>query len=190
MQPLSYQVLSTSCWVTSMLNGILFLYKDKHVPFIVYKLLNNLLTDKGVLYYTKQHEVEFDAIINAVSACTEIEISFERGDSVEDVIRGLDYKAQVAVCDINAGDHSILINGFQNDIFDTFDPYWDNVKGERSIEFRYKAFAPYMPGSKNSVNLQIWAEHLFEKRVGKGFQMGAVPMRGATVLTRKNLRNK
>lgn len=183
MHPLSYQVLPTSCWVTSMINGILFLYKGRRVPFMAYRLLHNLLVEDGVFYYTKKEKQEFEAIIQAVGACSKLEITYRTGDDVEELVRNLNYTSQVAICDIGAGDHSILINGFKDGIFEAFDPYWDSVKDCESEEGKYETYSPYMNGSRNSVNLRLWAEHLFSPRAGVGFQMGATSKRFATVLT-------
>ncbi|MCC5900790.1 MAG: hypothetical protein JJT87_02515 [Halomonas sp.] len=166
-----------------MINAILFLYRGKRIPFMAYRLLHNLLVEDGVFYYTKKEKQEFDVIINAVGACAKLEITYETGDAVENLVKTLDYTRQVAVCDIGSGDHSILVNGFRDGVFSAFDPYWDNVKKGESHDERYETFAPYMEGSRNSINLRIWAEHLFAERAGSGFQMGAKSMRFATVLT-------
>lgn len=183
MHPLSYQPLATSCWVTSMINGIMYLYKEKHVPFMAYRLLHNLLVEDGVFYYTKKEKQNFDAIIQAVGACSNLEISYFTGEDVEERIRELNYTNQVAVCDIGSGEHSILINGFKNGVFEAFDPYWKNVSGGESVVGKYQKHAPYMSGSKNTVNLCLWPEHLFARRIGEVFQMGAASKRFVTVLT-------
>jgi hypothetical protein len=168
-----------------MVNAILFLNRGKHVPFMAHRLLHNLLVEDGVFYYTKKEKQEFDAIIGAVGVCAQLEISYECGDLVEKLLRNLDYQSQVAVCDIGAGDHSILIHKYENGVFDAFDPYWDNVKGSLTKTGEYETFSPYKDGSKNSVNLRIWENHLFSERTGNGFQMGAKSRRFATVLTRR-----
>ena len=183
MHPLWYQPLGTSCWVTSMINGIMYLHKGKRVPFMVYRLLHNLLVEDGVFYYTKKEQQQFEAVIQAVGACSKLEITYRTGEDVENIIRELKYTKQVAVCDIGSGEHSILINGFQNGVFEAFDPYWENVRGGESVDEEYEKHAPYMDGSNNTVNLRLWPEHLFASRKGKGFQMGAVSMRFVTVLT-------
>lgn len=184
MHPLSYQVLPTSCWVTSMINAILYLHRGKRVPFMAYRLLHNLLVEDGVFYYTKKQKQEFDAIISAVGACTKLEITYETGDAVEALMKNLDYKRQVAVCDIGSGEHSILVHGFKGGVFSAFDPYWDSVKKNEAQDGRYETFSPYMEGSGNTINVRIYADHLFAERAGTGFQMGAKSMRFATVLTR------
>lgn len=184
MHPLSYQPLATSCWVTSMLNGILFLNKGKHVPFMANRLLSNIHVEDGVFYYTQKQKIEFEAIISAVGACTGLEITYFTGEEVERRLVNLDFNREVAVCDIGSGDHSILVNGESNGVFQAFDPYWDNVKKSDQIEGKYESYSPYFPESKHTVNLKIHKDHFFSKRTGAGFPMGAVSMRVVTVLTR------
>src|SRR5690606_33803809 len=99
------------------------LYKGKRVPFMAYRLLHNLLVEDGVFYYTKKDRKQFEAVIQAVGACSKLEISYRTGDDVENLIRNLNYTNKVVVCDIGSGDHSILINGFKNGVFEAFDPY-------------------------------------------------------------------
>ena len=129
MQPLSYQILPASCWVTSMLNGIIFLFESNtKVPLLAYRLLHELLIEKGVFYYTKKELTSFEAIIKAVSTCTGLKIDYHSGHAVQPAIEALNFNTQVAVCDIGSGDHSILINGIKEDWVEGFDPYWDSVK--------------------------------------------------------------
>jgi len=186
MQPLAYQVLQTSCWVTSMLNGIMLLNNGKHVPFMAYKLLHNLLVKEGVFYYNKEDIKAFEAIVASVGLCSNLKISWESCNTVEPCLMSLDYQHQLAVCDVGAGDHSILISGYENGIFQAFDPYWDSVKDCKSVKEEYEIFSPYMPKSGNSVNILIWKEHLFATKRNqdyKGYKMGAESMRRATILT-------
>jgi len=166
-----------------MINGIMYLHKGKTLPFMAYKLLHNLLAEDGVFYYTKKQIQEFEAVIQAVGACSKLEITYVTDKNVENLVSNLDYTKQVALCDIASGGHSILINGFNEGVFEAFDPYWENVSGGESIIEEYQKHPPYKAGSENSVNLRLWPKHLFAPRKGGGFQMGAVSKRFATVLT-------
>ena len=87
MQPLSYQMTDTSCWLASMLNGIIFLREGKRVPLLAYRLLHMLLTDDGVFYYKKGELENFNNIINAVGSCTDLNIKSYRGNEVEGAIK-------------------------------------------------------------------------------------------------------
>lgn len=167
-----------------MVNGILLLYKGRRVPFMAYRLLHTLLVEEGVFYNTKQQKRDFEAVTEAVAACAKITITSSAGATVKGVLESLNYENQVAIGDIYAGGHSILINGFQDGVYRAFDPDWDSVKDNLSEPGKYETYAPYMPGSDNSVNLRIWEDHLFAKRTGDGFQMGAPSMRFVTVLTK------
>jgi hypothetical protein len=187
MHPLSYQPLATSCWVTSMLNGILYLNNDRYVPFMAHRLLNNLHIEEGVFYYTKKQKKEFEAVIKAIGECAGIEITYATGRNVEGCLSALDFSRQVAVCDIGAGDHSILINGESDGVFLAFDPYWENVKKGESVEGEYETCPAYFSDSSYSVNLRVWKDHLFLKKKGNGFRMGAESKRFATVLTKPSI---
>ncbi len=182
--PLFYQQLNTSCWVTSMINGIMYLHKGIRPSFMAYRLLHNILVEDGVFYYTKKDQQQFEAVIKAVGICSKTEITHFNGKDVEKCIRNLKYGNQVAICDIGSGGHSILINRFKNGVFEAFDPFWENVKDGESVDKEYETYPPYMNGSNNTVNLRLWPNHLFALRKGKGFQMGAVSMRFATVITK------
>ena len=170
MHPLSYQSLDASCWVTSMINGIMYLHKGKRVPFMVYRLLHNLLVEDGVFYYTKNEQQQFKAVIQAVGACSNLEITYRTGNDVEKLIKDLNYMNQVVVCDIGYGEHSILINGFQNGAFEAFDPYWENVRDGESVDGEYEKYAPYMDGSNNTVNLRLYPKHLFSSKKVRVFR--------------------
>lgn len=184
MYPLNYQPLSSSCWVTSMINGILCLYPGKRVSYMAYEVLHDLLAEDGVYYYTNKQVREFEAIVSAVGVCTGLDITYVNGKDVPDAIKRLDYQNQVAVCDIKAGAHSILINGYERGVFQAFDPYWEHVEKNETVEKKYETYAPYKENSNNTVNVRIWEKHLFAKRHLMPFQMGALKYRFATILTR------
>jgi len=184
MHPLSYQPLATSCWVTSMLNAIIYLNRGKHVPYMANNLLNTILIEDGVFYYSKKQKKEFEAIINAVGSCVDLDIRYVTGEDVETCLNALNFKTQVAVCDIGSGGHSILINGKSDRVFQAFDPYWDNIKKAEHVEGKYHTCPPYFVNSSYSVNLKICKDHFFGKRNNDGFPMGAVSKRVATVLTK------
>lgn len=182
--PLNYQSLSSSCWVTSMINGILCLYPGKRVPFMAYSVLHDLLVEDGVFYYTNKQIREFEAIVSAVGVCTGLDITYVNGNDVPEAIKSLDFAKQVAVCDIKAGAHSILINGYRDGVFQLFDPYWEHVEKNEFVKGKYETYAPYMEGSGNTANVRVWEKHLFAKRHIAPFQMGSLKYRFATIMTR------
>ncbi len=151
---------------------------------MAYRLLHDLLIEEGVFYYTNKQVKEFEAIVQAVGACTGLEIGYVNGKEVGGAIKELDYQNQVAVCDIKAGAHSILINGYKDGVFLGFDPYWEHVAKNEFVADKYETYSPYMDDSSNTVNVRIWEAHLFAMRHTQPFQMGALKYRFATVLTR------
>ena len=187
MQPLSYQSLPTSCWITSMINGMLFLLKDnKKISLLAYRLLHELLVDEGVFCYTQKELKNFKIIICAVEACSGIQIRFFRQTEVETELENLHFRNQVAVCDIGAGEHSILITKLNNSWFEGFDPWWDSVKGNPFDKEKYKTYAPFKEGTQGTVNVRIQKDHLLKSRNIKPYQMGSIKYRFMTVLTKKS----
>ncbi|MGA7494909.1 MAG: hypothetical protein WB930_21195 [Syntrophobacteraceae bacterium] len=185
MQPLSYQILPSSCWVTSMLNGLLLLYGDKNkIPGLVYRLLHAVLTDEGV---ASQGSVRNDwkIVLDAIQSRTGLRVENFQGPEVETTLRNLNFKKQVAVCDIVAGSHSILLTGRSGGWIEVFDPDWDNVKKKREKQDAY-----FVQPAENKqrragrVNVLLAEDYLL--RAGRGrkseFQMGAVLARNLTVL--------
>ena len=183
MQPLSYQSLPSSCWVTSMINGMLFLFKDnKKTSLLAYSLLHKLLSENGVFCYTKKELKNFKAVIGAVEACTGIQIKVFSKLDVESKLEDLHFINQVVVCDIGAGEHSILITNFNDDWFEGFDPSWDSVKKNRMETGNYATYAPFKENSKGLINVRIHKDHLLRSKNLKPYQMGSIQYRFMTVL--------
>lgn len=185
MQPLSYQILPCSCWVTSMLNGLLLLYGDKNrMPGLVYRLLHAVLTDEGV---NTQGSLKNDlsTVLEAIQIRTGLRVLNYHGTEVEAAIRELNFIKQVAVCDIDAGTHSILLSGRSNGGIEAFDPDWDSVKKKREKPNAYVVQPEEnRQRRRGQVNVLIAEEHLLHaRRMRKGeFKMGAVTTRTLTVL--------
>jgi len=65
-QPLSYQTLPCSCWVTSVINGLLCLHKDKNaIPGFALRLLHSVLTDEGV-ENSKSTKADWEIVMEAI----------------------------------------------------------------------------------------------------------------------------
>jgi hypothetical protein len=87
MQPLSYQILPFSCWVTSMLNGLLVLHKDKNkISGLVYRLLHAVLTDEGV-YTQGQPGCDLNTILSAVQFSSGLKVRHYNNVAVAGAIR-------------------------------------------------------------------------------------------------------
>jgi len=188
MQPLSYQLLPYSCWVTSMLNGLIMLYGDKNkMPGLVYRLLHALLTDEGVDTQGKLKS-DMSTVLEAVQIRTGLRVSNYLGVEVEGALRKLNFKNQVAVCDIDAGGHAILLLGKSNGWIEAFDPDWDSVRRKRSSPNAYQVRPDdHTKCRRGQVNVLIEMEYLIRPkgRHKKGFKMGAVKCRSLTVMEKR-----
>lgn len=184
MQPLSYQILPYSCWVTSMLNGLLVLYGDKNrIPGLVYRLLHAILTEDGVLIQGKPGK-DISTVLEAVQIRAKLKIRHFDSVAVAEAIRKLHFRNQVAVCTVNSGQHAILLTGKTDGWFEAFDPDWDGVKKKLEIPDAYITQPEIGRKSRSGqVNLLIEESYLVRSR-GKrdGNHMGAVRERSLTVL--------
>lgn len=188
MQPLSYQILPCSCWVTSVLNGLLLLYGDKNrMSGLVYRFLHSVLTDEGVSTQGRARH-DWITVMEAVQIRTGLRVRVFMGAEVEEAVRKLNFKKQVAVCDIFSGEHAILLTGKANGWIEAFDPDWHNVKVRRE---RRNCYVVQPEGSKTCqrglMNVLVDEDYLLLSGRGrKGeFQMGAVVSRTLTVIERR-----
>ena len=145
-QPLSYQTHPNSCWVTSVLNALCLLYtptatripkkfkygskeKDDVVKF-AHRLLHAALTDDGV-----DGSSGWDFILDAIGKRANWEIRTFKEADVEPTLKGLHFNRQVAICDLENGNHSVLVLGKYEGGFVVFDPDWNNIlKARKDIE--------------------------------------------------------
>lgn len=185
MQPLSYQILTNSCWVTSMLNGLLLLNGDKNkMSGLVYRILHAVLTDEGV-YTSGRPRNDWITVLEAIQIHTSLYIKVYLGADVEPALRKLKFNNQVAVCDIESGGHSILLTGRSGRWIDAFDPDWNNIKMPRNKPNAYVVQPEETRQHRLArVNVLIIEDYLL--RSGRGrmgdFQMGAVATRTLIIL--------
>lgn len=178
MQPLSYQPTDTTCWLTCMLNGILFLGKGKRICPTVYSLLHTLQASTGVDCWNDSYE-HFKNITRCMEALTGLQIFDHWERDVEGRIQELSFKNQVAICDIHNGDHSILLNGREGDWINCFDPYWDHINRiSESGEYQ-------MVSGGLLVNLKINQKYLLHGNHAADFQIGRVNARCLVVIQAK-----
>ncbi len=184
MQPLNYQILPNSCWVTSMMNSIVLLYRNKNsVPPLVYRLVHSILTDDGV-YSNGGAKKDFVTILKALESRTGMKIDLYEGEDVGPAIRGLHFRSQVVVCDIDAGSHSILLHRRNKKWIEGFDPDWDGVRKGHSKDGKYEELPDVGKREGGIVNVRIEQEYLIKTGSGKTgrFQMGRVDARVAVVM--------
>lgn len=203
MQPLSYQIQASSCWVTSVLNALLYLHRDKgKIDGLVYRLLHSVLTDEGVYAASG-----WKTVLKAVGERSKLNIQTYTQGQVQDAIKRLHFNDQVAVCDVDAGQHSIVLLSRHDDGFLAFDPDWDNVtpSSDNVKKFRYFVvgqyatdngrpeaanYFPRQTGKLAAANLWIAQEHLFAVRRGLpgSFRLGKESTRTLTVIATKRHR--
>ncbi|MEJ1959409.1 MAG: hypothetical protein WDM70_08275 [Nitrosomonadales bacterium] len=188
MQPLSYQILPCSCWVTSMLNGLLLLCGNKNrMSGFVYRMIHAVLTDEGVPSNGRQKR-DLNTAIEAIAIHSGLRIRHYLGPDVEDALRKLTFQNQVALCDIDSGGHVILLTGRSCGWIEAFDPDWHNVKVKREKPDAYVVQPHFGRHCKRCrVNVLIAETHLLHVSRGRNreFQMGAVSSRSLTVMQKR-----
>lgn len=170
-----------------MLNGLLFLYRDKNrMSGLVYRFLHSVLTDEGV---NTQGMARHDwmAVMEAIEIRTGLDIEVFIGEEVAQAFSTVDFNRQVVVCDIDSGTHSILLSGRRNGWLEGFDPDWHNIKIKRERAGSY-IVRPYDSRKRlrDRTNVLINEEYLLKSGRGKKgeFQMGAVASRNLVVMRR------
>lgn len=185
MQPLAYQILPYSCWVTSMLNGLLILYGNKNrMSGLVYRLLHDVLTEDGVFTQGRPGN-DFSTILAAIQVRSKLKVHHYDDVAVAGAIRQLTFNGQVAICSVNSGTHAILLIGKKGGWFEAFDPDWDSVKRKREIPDAYITQPEASRKSRRGqINLLIEENYLLRSRGGKrgGNHLGAVCARTLTVI--------
>ncbi len=185
-QPLSYQTLPFSCWVTSITNGLLFLYGDKNrIPGFVLRLLHSVLTDDGV-ESGGASQSDWEIVLDAVASRCNMEIKSYAKVKAQRQLPRIDFSKSVVVCDIGAGTHSLLLNGKDGDWYYGFDPDWDQVKGSYKNLSEYELFPVVKKNLEGRINFKVHKQHLFHEKATKHriFAMGAVSQRNITVITK------
>lgn len=187
-QPLSYQTLPCSCWVTSVVNGLLHLHGDKEkIPGLVLRLLNTVLTDEGV--YSGGKKADWKIILAAIADRCDLDIRSFEGHLVECELGKVDFKKTVVICDIGAGTHSMLLIKKDGDWFLGFDPDWNQVKSGLKFNCNeFEVLPEVIESIKGSVNVRVHKDHLFSLRATKNklFSMGGVKSRNITIISLKN----
>ena len=93
MQPLSYQLAETSCWVACMLNGIRCLLKkegENRVETPVYRIVHSLLQDRGVVYYEEWDLEALKEVYWRLEKYTGLAFEHQQGGKVKSTLRSLE----------------------------------------------------------------------------------------------------
>ena len=187
MQPLAYQIGRSTCWITSIINGIMFLRNGERIGYLRYKTmqyaLNSFLRNQGeqegecegVWFETNEEFSVYDNVMKFLETLFSLSIRTMRSAEVADATRSLHFVGQVAVCDVGNGGHSILLNGKSNcgNWLSAFDPWWYGGDRTNSENVRF-------PKETISTNVEIQMCHLLEDPYGmyeEEYNMGqAYPM--------------
>lgn len=180
-QPLSYQQQSCSCWITSMMNGMIFLLGNSD------KVSNELAR---IIYAGSSSEgtrndqaSDLLCLINN----NKIPINFECKEKKK-VSRNLIRKSlsdgAVIISDTMSGCHSILLTKIKGNFVFLFDPWWKNI---RTMPFKSKGKFQRIT-NKNDYNGKVHIEELFKKRYKNEkltpFTMGKVSSRYVVIMKR------
>lgn len=192
MQPLSYQIGKSTCWITSIINGIMFLRNGCRISSFEYKTLHaavdSLLREEGV-WIVGQERDAFEHSLKILGETFKIKFTNFRGQNVADGVIGLDYSNQVAVCHVGNDDHCILLNGISKcgEWLSAFDPWWygDGRTGNENVRF------PDENDEREGHNVRIRRDHLLRARYpyhkdayheGLAYPMGRYEKRFLTVM--------
>ena len=185
MQPLAYQIGRSSCWVTSIINGIMFLRNGERIGYLQYKTmqlaLNSFLRSReegkceGVWFETDEEFDVYENVMKLLESFFALRICTKSFAEVADAIRQLHFNKQVAISSVGNGDHGILLNGKSECgcWLSAFDPWWyDGVRTDNgNVRF---------PEERIRTNVQIRMCHLIEDpfyRYMKEYRKGtAYPM--------------
>ena len=185
VQPLAYQIGRSTCWVTSIINGIMFLRNGERIGYLQYKTMQSTLNSflrsgkegkyEGVWFETDEEFGVYENVMKLLENTFSLCIRTASGAEVADEIRRLHFCKQVAVCSVGNGDHGILLNGKSEcgNWLLAFDPWWydDKRTGNKNVQF---------PKNGTSTNVRIKMCHLFEPYVrfkeeyktGRAYPMG------------------
>ena len=176
-QPLGYQQQADSCWITSMMNAMVFLHGNANkIPNELARILYAISSKDG----TENKEAE--RIVDFINDYKELKIKCEicEGETIaEDLLKDVIEKGSVIVADVQAGCHSVLITGLdqRGKKIKIFDPDWSTVlKDGQYIE---------IIRNEPEFNALVSIEEFFKKWASNQtpLRMGGVNSRSWIVLT-------
>ena len=168
-QPLSYQQQDSSCWVTSMSNGLIYLLGHGGK-------INNLIARmlySGTSIDGTEDEIAKDliAFINSNKILINCRILLGQKVTKTIITKNLNNNS-VIVADTQAGYHSVLLNKYENGKLYIFDPDWTSViswKNKKNNNCKIVLNHPH-------TNVIVAIDEFFKKSYHKNtlpFKMGA-----------------
>lgn len=180
-QPLSYQQQSCSCWITSMMNGMIFLLGNSNE--ISNELARIIYAGSSGDGTRNDQASDLLCLINHNKIPIECECK-ERDKVSKNLIRKSLRDDAVIISDTMSGDHSILLTKMEGDFIFLFDPWWKNI---RTMPFKSEGKFQRIT-NEEYYNGKVHIEELFrEKYLNKKhtpFTMGAVPSRYVVIMER------
>lgn len=185
MQPLAYQIGRSTCWVTSIINGIMFLRNGERIGYLQYKTMQSTLNSflrsekkgksEGIWFETDEEFGVYENVIKLLESFFALRICTKTCAEVADAIRQLHFNKQVAICSVGNGDHGILLNAKSECgcWLSAFDPWWYGAVRTDNGNVRF-------PGERIRTNVLIRMCHLLEdpySRYAREYNRGtAYPM--------------
>ncbi len=187
-QPLSYQILPNSCWPTCVMNALTIFEKNKAVNGIGFAegMLRAVLKDDGV-----QSGWDWWYVLEAIAKRAGLKISgSEAHEDVAGLLRNLNFKNAVAICEVNRGGHSILLTDRdESGWLAGFDPSWDNIiEARKDIEKgmfspKFELFPTVRQEEYGAVNIRVEQAYFLKERPQEGkYQIGPVSTRNITII--------
>lgn len=178
-QPLGYQQQRASCWITSVMNGMISLLTTaSQIPNEVARVIYAISSKEGTDLKETEKVANFINSYGIKIKCTVLKGAQVTPSEVRKVL--LDSKG-VVVADIDAGEHSVLITGYLDGQYRIFDPDWKTIKKGRRGEIRDAEFpkgALDLPKGALEYNLKVDEEELFAGKIRQNsIRMGAVSKR-------------
>lgn len=164
-QPLSYQQQDSSCWITSIMNGLLYLLEsaDK-IPNEIARILYVMSSKDGTYNAEAEKIVQFFNVYGL-----KVKLKVWEGQVVTpQKIKGILKKKGVIIADIEQGGHSVLITGFSDKQFKIFDPDWNTIKKGMKNKIQGMTFTT----SEHDHNVAIDENDLFKNHSKGKIRLG------------------
>ena len=168
-QPLSYQQQGSSCWITSMSNGLIYLLgHGGRINNLIARILYSGTSINGT-----DDRIAEDLIAFINSNKIPISCRIVKGQEVEkqDIEENLNGNS-VIVADTQAGQHSVLLNKYKNNELHIFDPDWPSVMAWKNKKMDNCEIVLDRPHT----NVIVAIDEFFKKRYSENmlpFIMGA-----------------
>jgi hypothetical protein len=154
-QPLSYQQQDSSCWITSILNGLIYsLGSADKIPNEIARILYVLSSKDGT------YNAEAEKIVKYLNLSElKVKLRVWEGSSVTpQKVKSILKKKGVIIADIDQGGHSVLITNYADKQFKIFDPDWNTIRKGMKTNISGTTFTT----SEYNYNISIDEKELFK----------------------------